>query len=98
MLDNTEKYTHILIDELQNKYYKDNSDSLRLMKVIVTYCEYKKIRNELEVNKDYFMKDIEFDGGLKIKKLLSTKWKAKRKRKKRLKKPSNVITKSLVNN
>lgn len=72
LLTKTDKYSRILIDEFQNKYYKDNGDSLRLMHVINRYCEYKKICNELMVNKEYFTKDVEFDGGFKIEKLFKS--------------------------
>ena len=69
LLVKSDIYSRILIDEFQNKYYKDNSDSIRLFNVINTYCEYKKIRNELLENKDFFMKDVCFDGDFVIKKL-----------------------------
>ena len=71
LLINSDVYSRRLIDEFQNKYYKDNSDSLRLYNVIVKYCEYKKIRNELLENKDFFMKDVHFDGEFVIKKLFT---------------------------
>ena len=69
LLVKTDIYSRRLIDEFQNKYYNDNSDSYRLYNVINKYCEYKKIRNELLANKDYFIKDVNFDGGFVIKKL-----------------------------
>lgn len=69
LLVETNKYSHILINEFQNKYYKDNSDSLRLYNVILKHCEYKRIKNEIFENKEYFLKDVEFDGGLKLKRL-----------------------------
>ena len=69
LLVKTDIYSRRLIDEFQNKYYKDNSDSLRLFNVINKYCEYRKIRYELLSNKDYFTKDICFDGDFVIKKL-----------------------------
>lgn len=69
LLVKTDIYSRRLIDEFQNKYYNDNSDSYRLYNVINKYCEYKKIRNELLANKDYFIKDVDFDGGFVIKKL-----------------------------
>ena len=71
LLTNTDVYTRRLIDEFQNKYYKDNSDSLRLLSVLNKYCEYKKIRNELKTNAAYFISDVCFDGGLVIKKIFS---------------------------
>ena len=69
LLVKTDVYSRRLIDEFQNKYYKENSDSIRLFNVINTYCEYRKIKYELMANKDFFTKDVCFDGGFVIKKL-----------------------------
>lgn len=72
LLNNPNKYSPLLIEEFKN-YFTQNNDSMRLEKLLKDFCSWDNIRNEIECNKEYFSKELEFDGGLKIKALISEK-------------------------
>lgn len=76
IIDESEKYTNKIIEEFKN-YFKNNDDSSKLGKLIDEFCYVTDIENEIICNKEYFSKDIEFEGGFIIKKLFSPETKDK---------------------
>jgi hypothetical protein len=65
LLNDSDKYSQYIIEEFKN-YFKSNDDSQKLEKVIVDFCEYTDIKNEILSNADYFVKDLLFDGGFSL--------------------------------
>lgn len=63
---------NLLIEKFQDNYNtKQKNDTNRLEKVILTYCPYDNIKSEIAANQEYFRKECKFDGGFKLKPLLS---------------------------
>lgn len=61
-----------LIEELKD-HFSQKDDSLKLEQTIVDFCSIEDIKVEIESNADYFSKDLEFEGGLKINKIIKDK-------------------------
>lgn len=72
LIDNISKYSNFIIEELKD-VTKQNKDSARLNILIKEFCNFEDIKMEINSNIDHFIQDIEFDGGLIIKKLLKSK-------------------------
>jgi hypothetical protein len=70
LLNNPNKYTSLLIENFKD-HFKQNDDSQKLEKLLNDYCTCDTIKNEIECNKDYFSKDLAFEGGFKIDSLIS---------------------------
>lgn len=67
--DKPEDFSKIIIEEMKD-HFSQKDDSIKLEKTITENVTINDIKNEIEVNKKYFAKDIEFEGGLKINKIL----------------------------
>lgn len=67
--DKPEDFSKIIIEEMKD-HFSQKDDSIKLEKTITENVIINDIKNEIEVNKKYFAKDIEFEGGLKINKIL----------------------------
>ncbi|QQU04752.1 hypothetical protein [Myroides odoratus] len=71
---NADSYIKEILEVLNERFnVHKTSDKVRLDKTIKNYCRIKDIQLELEQNEALFSKDIEFDGGLKIKALFKDK-------------------------
>lgn len=69
---NTNAYSQIII-ELFSDYLKNKPDAQRMGKLINDFCAFQEIEDEIICNADYFIKDLQFEGGLIIKKLFDKK-------------------------
>lgn len=67
--DKSEYFSKSLIEELKD-HFSQRDDSTKLEKTITENCSIYELKNEIEVNKEFFSKDIEFEGGLRINKIL----------------------------
>lgn len=67
--DKPEDFSKIIIEEMKD-HFSQKDDSIKLEKTITENVSIDDIKNEIEANKDFFAKDIEFEGGLKINKIL----------------------------
>lgn len=67
--NNPNRFSKVIIEEFKD-HFKHRDDSAKLEKIILDYCGIDDIKNELSTNWEYFSKDIEFDGGLKIPKII----------------------------
>lgn len=65
LLNNTNNYSKLIIEEFKD-HFKQNDDSVKLEKLINDFCNWEDVKLEIEVNKEYFSTDLNFDGGLKI--------------------------------
>jgi hypothetical protein len=72
LLSDPNKYTSLLIEEFKD-YFKLNDDSKKLEKLLKDFCSWDDIKNEIVCNKEYFSQELEFDGGFRIKALVSEK-------------------------
>ncbi len=79
-----------IVTEESREYINKSEDSQRLEQTIKNLCDYKDIQNEIEKNKDYFMKSINFDGGFSLGPLLN--------KDQNIKNPSPEIMVSIKNN
>ncbi len=70
---NSNEYTKSIIEKLQDHFYRFKNDSDKMEKLIFDHCSIEDIRLELESNCDFFCQDVEFDGGLIVKKLFNKK-------------------------
>lgn len=59
------------IIELFSDYLKNKTDAQRMEKLLIDFCEYEDIKDEIACNISYFIDDIQFEGGLTIKKLFN---------------------------
>lgn len=66
-------YTKSIIDKLQDHFYKNKDDSVKMEKTILEFITVEDIKSEIEANCEYFCSDVEFEGGLIIKKLFNKK-------------------------
>lgn len=66
---NADKYSHKII-EIYSNYFKSNKDDKRMERLLLDFCTYDDIKNELKANSKYFIRDLCFDGGFIIKQLL----------------------------
>lgn len=67
------EYTKTIIEELHEHVLKNRDDSKKMEKTILYYCKIEDVIYELNENSDFFAEDLEFDGGLKIPKLINDK-------------------------
>lgn len=67
----SKEYTRNILENLQDHFNKYRNDSDKMEKIFTEYITYDDIILELLENGDYFCKDVEFDGGLVIKKLFN---------------------------
>ena len=67
---NTDYYSSKII-ELYSDYFKKNNDTQRMDNLLRDLCSFEDIKNEIKTNADSFIKDICFDGGIKIEKLFN---------------------------
>ncbi|MEP0005498.1 MAG: hypothetical protein ABJ387_07660 [Balneola sp.] len=65
-------YCKAIIEEFKD-FFKNRDDKTKFEKTILAFCSIDDIKNELETNAVYFSEDIEFDGGLKIDKIINDK-------------------------
>ncbi len=70
---NANDYSKNIIEDLQDHLSKHREDAKKMEKTISTFCEINDVKLELSQNIDFFCKDIEFEGGLKIPKLFNDK-------------------------
>jgi hypothetical protein len=70
VFDKPEHFSKSLIEELKD-HFSQKDDSIKLEKTITENITIQDLKNEIEVNKDFFSKDLEFEGGLKINKILN---------------------------
>lgn len=70
---NANEYTKNIIEDLQDHLSRHKDDSKKMEKTISTFCDIDDIKLELSENIEFFCKDINFDGGLKIPKLFNDK-------------------------
>ena len=63
-------YSKKIIEELKDNFSSRN-DSKQLESALAEYCSIDDITNEIFCNWEYFSKDIEFDGGFKIQKIIN---------------------------
>ncbi|UAB80605.1 hypothetical protein INR76_10825 [Marixanthomonas sp. SCSIO 43207] len=70
IFDKPEYFSKSLIEEMKD-HFSQRDDSLKLEKTITEIISIDDIKNEIEANKEFFSKDLEFEGGLKIKRILS---------------------------
>ena len=66
-------YSKNIIEDLQDHFSRHKDDAKKMEKTISTFCCIDDIKYEIEENCDFFCKEIEFDGGLKIPKLFNDK-------------------------
>lgn len=69
---NSDTYSHRIL-ELLSEYTQNKSDAQRMEKLLMDFCAYDDIKNELLINSKYFIEDLCFDGGLTIKGLFKNK-------------------------
>jgi hypothetical protein len=67
----SKEYSRNILENLQDHFNKYRNDSDKMEKIISEYISYDDIVLELLENADYFCSDIEFEGGLVIKKLFN---------------------------
>jgi hypothetical protein len=71
LAEKPESFTKSLIEDLKD-HFSQNDDSIKLEQTITEYVSIEDLQLEIECNKDFFSKDITFDGGLKINRILQT--------------------------
>ncbi len=64
-----EEFSKVIIEEMKD-HFAQKDDSIKLEKTITENVSIEDISNEIKANKEYFANDLEFEGGLKINKLL----------------------------
>lgn len=67
--DKPEDFSKSLIEELKD-HFSQKDDSIKLEKTITENISIEDIRTEISSNKDFFATDLEFEGGLKINRIL----------------------------
>lgn len=67
--DRPEDFSKSLIEELKD-HFSQKDDSIKLEKTITENVSIEDIKNEVSENKEFFSQDLEFEGGLKINKIL----------------------------
>lgn len=67
---NSEKYSNRII-EIYSDYFKNNKEDKRMDCLLNDLCTYDDIKDEIKVNRKYFISDLQFDGGLTIKGLFN---------------------------
>ena len=69
VFDKPEYFSKTLIEDLKDHFSKKD-DSIKLEKTITENVSIKDLKNEIESNKEFFSNDIEFEGGLKINRIV----------------------------
>ncbi|UCA60311.1 hypothetical protein KB553_02000 [Chryseobacterium rhizoplanae] len=67
--DKPEEFSKVIIEEMKD-HFSQKDDSIKLEKTITENVFIEDIKNEIEANKDFFASDLEFEGGLKINRIL----------------------------
>ena len=67
----SKEYTRNILENLQDHFNKYRNDADKMEKIISEYITYDDVVLELLENSDFFCNDIEFEGGLVIKKLFN---------------------------
>lgn len=67
----SKEYSKSILDKLQDHFYKNKDDSVKMEKTITEFISICDIKLELEKNCEFFCQDIEFEGGLVVKKLFN---------------------------
>jgi len=67
--DKPEDFSKSIIEELKD-HFSQKDDSSKLEKTITENVSINDIKNEITANKEFFSQDLEFEGGLKINKIL----------------------------
>jgi hypothetical protein len=62
-------FSKSLIEDLKD-HFSQNDDSIKLEQTISEYVTIEDLKTEIESNKDYFSQDIEFEGGLRINRII----------------------------
>ncbi|RIV42135.1 hypothetical protein [Flagellimonas pelagia] len=70
IFDKPDYFSKSLIEDLKD-HFSQKDDSIKLEKTITENLSIEDVRNELEVNKEFFSQDLEFEGGLKIDRILN---------------------------
>ena len=70
LLNRSTEYSKLLIDQFKD-HFKNNDDSNKLEKTILSYCSFDDIKEELRVNLDYFTQPLEFEGGFVLDAILN---------------------------
>lgn len=65
----SEDFSKSLIEDLKD-HFSQNDDSLKLEQTICEYVNVEDLKTEIETNKEFFSLDIEFEGGLKINRII----------------------------
>jgi hypothetical protein len=65
----SEQLSKTLIEDLKD-HFSQNDDSQKIEQIIIENVNIDDIQTEIEINKDYFSQDIEFEGGLKINRII----------------------------
>jgi hypothetical protein len=70
ILNNTNNYSKLLIEEFKD-YFRQNDDSIKLEKLLLDFCKWEDIKLEIQIHREYFAKELEFEGGLKINSIIN---------------------------
>lgn len=70
IINNSDKYSKVIIEEFKD-HFRGNDDRAKLEKLVSVHCDFDDIKDEIEANAEYFSKDLEFDGGFKLKSLIA---------------------------
>ena len=66
-------YTKTILDKMQDHFYKNRSDSVKMEKAVTEFISIDDVKLELEKNCEYFCDNVEFEGGLIVKKIFNKK-------------------------
>lgn len=64
-----EEFSKVIIEEMKD-HFSQKDDSIKLEKTITENVFIEDIKNEIEANKEFFASDLEFEGGLKVNRIL----------------------------
>uniref|UniRef100_A0AAU6WUQ6 Uncharacterized protein n=1 Tax=Chryseobacterium endophyticum TaxID=1854762 RepID=A0AAU6WUQ6_9FLAO len=67
--DKPEEFSKVIIEEMKD-HFSQKDDSVKLEKTITENVSIEDVKNEIDANKEFFANDLEFEGGLKINKIL----------------------------
>lgn len=70
ILDRPDHFSKSLIEDLKD-HFSQKDDTIKLEKTITENVSIEDVRNELEVYKEFFEQDLEFEGGLRIDRILN---------------------------
>jgi len=70
LLNRSAEYSKLLIEQFKD-HFKHNDDTTKLEKTILDYCSFEDLREELEINLEYFTQPLEFEGGFSLEPILT---------------------------